>query len=75
MLGVRDWMQQIITEENQNLIEQGLKRCSKCGEWKEKVEFWKKNNSKDGCQCFCKQCQKEILQGAYAAHYLQVVRK
>lgn len=34
------------------------KRCSKCGEWKDRSEFYKKKSKKDGLQNWCKACQR-----------------
>jgi len=33
-----------------------MKRCSKCGEWKEKSEFHKQRQGKDGLTSACKKC-------------------
>jgi HNH endonuclease len=38
------------------------KRCSKCGEWKLFIEFYKKKASKDGYQNQCKNCIREYQQ-------------
>lgn len=32
------------------------KTCPKCGEFKNRGEFWKASNRKDGLKCYCKSC-------------------
>lgn len=40
------------------LTEDGLKRCPKCGEVKDRSEFYKHQKTKDGLQYACRECQK-----------------
>jgi 5-methylcytosine-specific restriction endonuclease McrA len=59
------------------------KQCNKCGEWKQKTDFYRDNTSRDGYQGRCKACSvagrkawaksnpnkiKEYRQGDYAKH-------
>jgi ribosomal protein L11 methylase PrmA len=39
-----------------------MKKCSKCGEWKQISEFYKDRSKKDGLDYQCKNCKKEYLQ-------------
>ena len=34
-----------------------MKRCSKCGEWKDESEFYKQKNNRDGLRGDCKVCK------------------
>lgn len=36
-----------------------MKRCTKCGEWKDESEFGKKPRNKNGLNCWCKNCCNE----------------
>lgn len=37
-----------------------MKRCSHCKQWKSINEFHKSKHTKDGLQCYCKDCNREI---------------
>ena len=37
-----------------------MKICKKCKQSKEECEFYRKSVSKDGLDCFCKECKKEV---------------
>jgi len=39
-----------------------MKTCSKCGLEKDESEFNKDRSRKDGLQCWCRECQKPIIQ-------------
>lgn len=43
----------------------GMKRCSKCGELKEKSEFSKHSGRKDGLRCWCKKCECDCMHEYY----------
>ena len=40
-------------------VEEGLKRCSKCGQVKPIGDFYRNKRAKDGLISYCKQCHKE----------------
>jgi len=42
------------------------KRCSKCGEWKDKSQFYKCKAKKDGLNIYCRDC---VLSGAIAYYH------
>lgn len=46
-----------LTRRSDVFILIGKKQCSKCGEWKEKGEFNKRPDSKDGLFKYCKKCK------------------
>jgi hypothetical protein len=35
-----------------------VKRCSRCGEWKERWEFYRRRASRDGLSGWCKACKR-----------------
>ena len=49
-------------------VEEGFKRCSRCGEVKPISEFYKKKSSKDGLQNNCKDCAKAVRKEHYQTH-------
>ena len=40
-------------------VEEGFKRCSKCGQVKPIGDFYRNKRAKDGLMSYCKQCNKE----------------
>ncbi|MBU0847320.1 hypothetical protein KKH23_09080, partial [Patescibacteria group bacterium] len=38
--------------------EGGMKQCSKCKQWKNKTEFSKQRDKKDGVRSYCRECDK-----------------
>ena len=52
-------------------VEEGFKRCSKCGEVKPISEFYKRKSSKDGLSSYCKECAKAY----YAKHRGEILKK
>ncbi len=36
--------------------EWGMKQCTKCGEYKSDSDFYRRNQTKDGLQFWCKNC-------------------
>lgn len=56
-------------------VEEGFKRCSRCGEVKPKTEFHKDKLSKDGLQRYCKQCHKAMLHESYVKNRGERLKK
>lgn len=50
------------------IIEEGFKRCSRCGEIKPISEFYRYKTSKDGLRSECKECQKAMQAEYYKAN-------
>ncbi|GAI05436.1 unnamed protein product, partial [marine sediment metagenome] len=36
---------------------EGMKQCTKCKQWKDKTEFNKKSNTRDGLDGHCRECK------------------
>ena len=51
-----------------------MKRCSKCGRWKEESEFPKDCSRKDGLRSECKSCRRTYEQGWRNAHEEQAAQ-
>ena len=49
-------------------VEEGFKRCSRCGEVKPISDFNKCKRKSDGLQCWCKQCKKDVNAAWYVKH-------
>ena len=49
-------------------VEEGFKRCSKCGEIKPISEFYKCKRKTDGLRSDCKQCHKAVRNEYYQNH-------
>ena len=49
-------------EEAKKLLEQGLKKCTRCNQIKELSEYSKDKSSNNGYRATCKQCDKEYMQ-------------
>lgn len=49
-------------------VEEGFKRCSRCGQVKPITEFSERKDSLDGRRGVCKQCDKEYKANYYQAH-------
>ena len=49
-------------------VEEGFKRCSKCGQVKPIGDFNKCKMASDGLQCWCKQCKKYVNAAWYVKH-------
>ena len=49
-------------------VEEGFKRCSKCGQVKPIGDFNKCKRASDGLQSYCKQCKKDVNAAWYAKH-------
>ena len=65
---------EIKVKENKKLVVNNLfKRCCRCGKIKEKIEFYKNKNYKDGLCYHCKECQttynKEFLKNNPEKNY------
>jgi 5-methylcytosine-specific restriction endonuclease McrA len=45
------------------------KRCSKCGEWKDRSEFSRNKNNKDGCHHYCKVCGGKQVMSSRAKNF------
>ena len=56
-------------------VEEGFKRCSKCGEIKPISEFYKRKSSKDGLQNNCKDCAKAVRKEHYQTHRDTILKK
>lgn len=41
-------------------METTMKKCSHCGQLKPVSDFYRKSNTKDGLQTYCKSCQAEV---------------
>lgn len=52
-----------------------MKKCSKCGLVKENSEFYKSKITKDGLDCYCISCKKEITAYRHKKSYVQGVVK
>jgi hypothetical protein len=40
-------------------MENEYKKCENCGSTKPKIEFWKRNGTKDNLRNYCKECEKK----------------
>jgi len=45
--------------EQEDKTDEGMKRCTKCGEWKSLSAFPKRSDAKDGLNSYCKSCTQE----------------
>ena len=56
-------------------VEEGFKRCSKCGQVKPIGDFNKCKMASDGLQRYCKQCQKAVRKEYYQNHRENELKK
>lgn len=62
------------TESMKGGVNNAVKQCSKCKEWKDESEFHKDSHHKSGLKSYCKTCVKEISHADYLknkARYLE----
>lgn len=50
-----------------------LKECKRCGQFKERSEFYKQKNTKDGLRVWCKECLKSYAREKYVPKPLKYV--
>jgi hypothetical protein len=51
-----------------------MKTCTKCNEIKEKSNFYKNKNAKDGLSWQCKLCATEVLGGYYTWRFIKATK-